>query len=330
MKEDCCIDFVLPWVDDSDSQWQAERRRYKGDDGGFMNANDARYRDWGILKYWFRCVERNASWVRKIHLVTCGHYPSWLNLNHPKLNFVKHEDYIPAKYLPTFSSHPIELNLHRIEGLAEQFVYFNDDIFLLAPVKPTDFFKDGLPRDCGLRVFPVVYDVGLINLNDINIINREFNFKQQFKQNIWKWMNYRYGLQNIRNILFWHYEYFTGAKVLHLANSYRKSTFEEVWQKYGPELDQTCMHKFRSPLDVNQWLMKYWQVVKGDFFPQSTNIGKHYFINDTNQLEHDLRARRVKQVCFSEDDRMTDISQLKQKVINLFQQYYPDKSSFEL
>ena len=117
---------------------------------------------------------------------------------------------------------------------------------------------------------------------------------------------------------------------MHLANSYKKSTFEEVWQKYDTELDQTCMHKFRSPLDVNQWLMKYWQLVKGDFFPRSMNIGKHYYIDDTQQLEHDLRTKRTKQVCFSEDDRMTDISKLKQEVINLFQQYYPDKSSFEL
>lgn len=330
MKGDCCIDFVLPWVDDSDSQWQSERRKYKGEDCGFMNRNETRYRDWGILKYWFRCVEQNAPWVRKIHFITCGHHPDWLNLNHPKLNFVKHADYIPSKYLPTFSSHPIELNLHRIEGLAEQFVYFNDDVFLLAPVKPVDFFKDGLPRDCGIVVIPLVADFGLVNMNDLNIINREFNFEVQFKHNFWKWVNYRYGAKAIRNLLFMHYGNFTGSKVLHVANSFRKTTFEEVWQKYGSELDKTCMHKFRSPLDVNQWLMKYWQVVKGDFFPQSVCIGKHYYFDNTKQLERDLRSKQTKQVCFSEDDKMTDISKLKQEVINLFQQYYPDKSSFEL
>ena len=324
------IDFVLIWVDDSDPQWQAERQKYMVEDGRFMNPNNSRYRDWGLLRYWFRCVEKNAPWVRKIHLVTCGHYPEWLNLNHPKLNFVKHDDYIPAKYLPTFSSHPIELNLHRIDGLAEQFVYFYDDLFVLAPVKPTDFFKNGLPRDCALRVFPVVYDIGLINMNDINIINKEFYFKKQFKKNIWKWLNYRYGLSMIRNIIFWHYEYFTGAKVPHLANAFKKSTFEEVWKKYGNTLDNTCQHKFRSPLDVNQWLIKYWQIVSGEFYPRNLNLGKHYYISNTKQLEKDLKNKRTKLVCLAENDEMTDISQLKQEVINIFQQVYPNKSSFEL
>ena len=329
MKADS-IDFILPWVDNADPLWQTERQNYKDEDDGFMNSNDCRYRDWGILRYWFRCVECNAPWVRKIHFVTCGHHPEWLNLNHPKLNFVKHKDYIPEEYLPTFSSHPIELNLHRINGLAEHFVYFNDDIFLLAPVKPSDFFKKGLPRDCGIRVFPVVYDIGLINMNDINIINKEFNFAKQFKQNFWKWMNYRYGFHVLRNLLFMHYEYFTGSKVLHVANSFKKSTFEEVWQKYGDVLDKTCQHRFRSPLDVNQWLMKYWQVVKGDFYPQSLKIGKHYFIDNIVQLKRELNNKHTKLVCFSEHEGMSDITLLKQEVIRLFQEAYPEKSSFEL
>ena len=122
------IDFVLIWVDDSDIEWQKSKARYKGEELKF-NVNDVRYRDWGTLKYWFRAVEKYAPWVHKIHFVTCGHVPEWLNLNHPKLNFVKHEDYIPAEFLPTFSSHAIELNLHRIKGLANKFVYFNDDTF---------------------------------------------------------------------------------------------------------------------------------------------------------------------------------------------------------
>src|SRR5699024_2272679 len=71
----------------------------------------------------------------------------WLDVNHPKLNIVKHEDFIPEEYLPTFSARPIELNLHRIEGLAEQFVYFNDDMFMLDFLKKDDFFFNGMPCD---------------------------------------------------------------------------------------------------------------------------------------------------------------------------------------
>ena len=55
--------------------------------------------------------------------------------------------YNTEKYLPTFNANTIELNLHRIEGLAEQFVYFNDDMFITDHVKPEDFFRDGHPMD---------------------------------------------------------------------------------------------------------------------------------------------------------------------------------------
>jgi hypothetical protein len=126
------IDFVLTWVDGSDPVWQAERAKY---DTSGITGNNAHYRDWGTLKYWFRSVERFAPWVRKIHFVTCGQVPEWMNTEHPKLNLVNHADYIPAEYLPTFSANPIELNFHRIAGLSEQFVYFNDDTFLSSPVE---------------------------------------------------------------------------------------------------------------------------------------------------------------------------------------------------
>lgn len=123
------IDFVLPWVDGSDSAWIKQRNEYLGIKND--QTQDSRFRDWENLQYWFRGVEKFAPWVNHIYFVTWGHIPSWLNTDHPKLTVVKHEDYIPKQYLPTFSSHPIELNMHRIRGLSEQFVYFNDDTFII-------------------------------------------------------------------------------------------------------------------------------------------------------------------------------------------------------
>ena len=84
------IDFVITWVDGDDPAWKEERAKYDHPEGCISNSNDSQYRDWGILPYWFRSVERYAPWVRRIHFITCGHYPEWLNLDHPKLLFVKH------------------------------------------------------------------------------------------------------------------------------------------------------------------------------------------------------------------------------------------------
>ena len=152
-KKETQIDFVIAWVDGGDPAWQRERDRYgkmgektaveetgeREKSGVACDTRDVRYRDWDCLRFWFRSVEQNAPWVHKIYFVTWGHVPKWLNGNHPKLEIVRHEDYIPGEFLPTFNSHTIELNFHRIPGLSEQFVYFNDDMFLLQQVSPDSF-----------------------------------------------------------------------------------------------------------------------------------------------------------------------------------------------
>ena len=168
-KKETQIDFVIAWVDGGDPAWQRERDRYgkmgektaaeetgeREKSGVAYDTRDVRYRDWDCLRFWFRSVEQNAPWVHKIYFVTWGHVPKWLNGNHPKLEIVRHEDYIPGEFLPTFNSHTIELNFHCIPGLSEQFVYFNDDMFLLQQVSPGQFFRDGKPLDM-LALQPVV------------------------------------------------------------------------------------------------------------------------------------------------------------------------------
>ena len=73
------IDFVMIWVDGNDLEWRKSKAKYNGDEELF-NINDVRYRDWDTLHYWFRCVEKFAPWVRKIHFVTCGHVPQWAGI----------------------------------------------------------------------------------------------------------------------------------------------------------------------------------------------------------------------------------------------------------
>ena len=88
------IDFVIMWVDGADEKWLEEKKMY--DTNVDIEAGgDHRFRDWDNLQYWFRGVEKFAPWVNSVYFITCGHYPEWLNLDHPKLKFVKHSDYIP-------------------------------------------------------------------------------------------------------------------------------------------------------------------------------------------------------------------------------------------
>lgn len=139
------IDFIITWVDGNREEWRALKSKYiesLSTEDKRRNAQ-ARYREMGLLRYWFRGVEKFAPWVNRIHFVTCGQIPTWLNTEHPKIHLVNHTDYMPNEFLPTFNSNAIELGMHRINGLSERFVYFNDDVFLIAPVESTFFFEKG-------------------------------------------------------------------------------------------------------------------------------------------------------------------------------------------
>ena len=94
------IDFVITWVDGNDPDWQKQKMEYSMQPDLSQKQDDRkeRYRDWDLLRYWFRGVERFAPWVRRIHFVTWGHLPSWLNKEHPKLNIVNHKDFICLLY----------------------------------------------------------------------------------------------------------------------------------------------------------------------------------------------------------------------------------------
>ena len=325
------IDFVIIWVDGNDPQWQKSKSLYSGD-GAKHNTNNVRYRDWNILHFWFRSVETYAPWVRKIHFVTCGHVPEWLKLEHPKLHFVKHSDYIDAEYLPTFSSHPIELNIHRIEGLSEKFVYFNDDMFFTAPVKEEDFFENGVPKCCAVLNPPTAnrHGIGTIIMNNLGIIADHFDFKKQFFTHFTKWINPTYGIQNLRTFLLIPWRRYLGFLDLHLPLPLLKSTFEEVWAEEEELLNKVSSHRFRNDADVNQWLMSYWQIAKGEFVPLSPKVGKLFDVNrDIDRITDVIRNRSMKMICINDSEEVEDFDGTQKRLVEAFESVLPEKCSFE-
>ena len=139
------IDVVYTWVDGNDEEWNAARERRLADVSDATmrtraSSGQARFVDRGELRYSMRSVHLLAPWVRRIHLVTAGQVPPWLDVDDPMINLVDHRDLLPADALPTFNSHAIESVVHRIPGLSEHFLYFNDDFFLGRPTRPERFF----------------------------------------------------------------------------------------------------------------------------------------------------------------------------------------------
>lgn len=332
------IDFVLLWVDGSDPAWRRSFLEYLPESKRNNDVGESRYRDWGLLPYWFRGVELFAPWVNKIHFITCGHYPEWLNLDHPKLNLVKHSDYMPSGSLPVFNSNPIELNLHRIESLSEHFVLFNDDFFIIDKVQPNRFFHNDLPCDMG--VLDVVASVSSaekiahILLNNVSLINQKFNKFETLRNHKGKWFNWKYGLGLLRNLALLPWPYFTGFLNPHLPNAYLKSTLREVWDCYGDCLMEASLERFRSVNDISHWLFRYWQLVKGEFHPINVHRTSVYYpINEQtlSEIEDVILHQKKQIVVLNEEDKGISVPfEECQKCIHAaFQQILPQKSSFE-
>ena len=336
--QDVKIDFVLPWVDGNDPEWRKSFLAHLPESGKSDDTREVRYRDWGLLRYWFRGVERFAPWVNKIHFITCGHYPDWLDLNHPKLNFVRHEDYIPSECLPTFNSNSIELSLYRLEALADRFVLFNDDTFLVGKVNPERFFYQGLP--CDIAAFDVVASTSPANkfahtiLNNVSAINQRFRKREVLRRHPMKWFHPLYGVHLFRNIALLPWPYFTGFINPHLPNAYLRSTLMEVWESYGDLLAEACTERFRSVNDYSDWLFRYWQLVKGDFHPINVFASSAYMEITERTLPRIERAilRQEKPILVLNDAELSGhvpFEVYQKRLLAAFQRILPEKSTFE-
>ena len=330
------IDVVILWVDGSDPQWLSQKGEYLPPAAADSNSAN-RYRDWGLLPYWFRAIEKFTPWVRKIHFVTWGHVPEFLNLDAPKLHVVRHDEFIPAEYLPTFSSHAIEMNIHRIPGLAEHFIYHNDDTFLLRPMAREDFFRDGLPCTYSAEVpWTFCGDLGTwahAAANDLGVINAHFskkaairNYGRKFYSRSYRWKD------NLRTFMMHTLfpDHFTGFKNLHAPAAYLKKTFEEVWAAEPKLLDGTCRNRFRAASDVNQWVCLWWQVASGNFAPYVVdNLVEAVTPEKLEQVCAAIEHQSHAMVCVNDPDGDVDFEALAARLRQSFEKILPEKSIYE-
>lgn len=326
------IDFVIPWVDGSDPKWLDQRKRYSKTP---VDDSPCRFRDWDLLPYWFRAVEAYAPWVHRIYFVTWDQVPPWLQTSHPKLHLIDHKDYIPKEYLPTFSSHTIELNFHRIPSLTEHFVYFNDDMFLNAPVKKEDFFRNGLPCDRSVLSTFSPMDVcepyTHAQCNVMGFINQHFRKREVIRRNPLKWFSLKYGKGLLKNIYCYPFKHFSNFENQHIPSSMLKSTYQRVWELAPDLLHNTCLHKFRDIGDVNQYIMGYYNLCTGQFYPRPSNFGKCYGIGRQNQmLYNDILHGIHKTICINDHPYIQDFEREKQTLLSFYKQKLPKKSSFEI
>ena len=223
------IDMVFSWVDGNDPEFRARRAAAIANHVvGEGDGADARIRQIDELKYALRSVHAFAPWVRRIFIATDSPVPEWL-APHPKVTIVRAEDHFSdLSALPVYNSHAVESQLHHIPGLAEHFLYSNDDMFFGRPLAPTMFFSPGGVTkfiEAGTRIGLGVNNPERSGFENAARVNRQL---------LWE----RFG-----KIITRHLE--------HTAAPLRRSVLCELEREFLDDFARTQTSRFRASTDIS-------------------------------------------------------------------------------
>lgn len=310
------IDVVYTWVDSSDPKWQADRGRFDTETANASASNAERFIDRQELKYSLRALELFAPFVRHIYIVTADQHPQWLAKDHPKVTVVSHRDIFPdPSVLPTFNSHSIETCLHRIEGLSENFIYFNDDVFVGQEVEPADFFT--IAGQAKVRLSPSQYiyqgepEEGAIPTdwaayNSLRLVAQDFDIKLD-------------------------------RRVKHVPLVQKKSVLAEIEQRYPDEIARTRAARFRSVTDVAvpSMFAQYYGMASGQAveWPGAKN---EYVYLDTGRADSLDRFQQIlhrppKFYCLNTTRHTeVDLAAQARNLENFFTAAFPDPADWEV
>lgn len=322
------IDLVIDWLDETDQAWQEDKAKYDINVDNELN-DDTRYRDYGTFKYVFRSIEKYATWVNKIYVVTNGQVPEFLDLNNPKIQLIKHEDYIDSNYLPTFNSNVIETNYDKISGLSEQFVLLNDDVYFNSETSADEFFVNGKPTDYGIIKPQITFENFFkVVFNNLIVINKHFTKKEMLANGRGKFSIFKYGMIGFKNnLLSKPWSQITGFYDAHGPASILKSTMKQVKEVEPEVFKRTSEARFRSSDDINQWLFRYWQIASGNFEPRKMTFEKLINLKDIKSNRELFKNKQLKAICVNDvtENFSQDITILQ----DLLEKKFPNKSEFE-
>ncbi len=313
------VDVVYTWVDGNDPVWNRAREQRLADLAGTAAAETAQTRESSgqarfvsrnELRYSMRSIHLFAPWVRRIHLVTAGQVPDWLDVDHPSVNLVDHGVILPEDALPTFNSHAIETSLHRIPDLAEHFVYFNDDFFLGRPIRPEALFSPaGLPA-----TFLAPTTIGLNDLPD----------SPPYLKAAW----------NNRRLLHDAFQRVLTHNLSHVPYPHRRSVLEHLTERFPDALSATSRSPFRSDTDVSTLssLAQHYGLMTGRSY---VGEASRAYVNLSNS-DLDWRLRKTLRrgqdfICLADHhDHALNPVRLNQTLRDFMEAYFPVRAPWEL
>ena len=132
----------------------------------------------------------------------------------------------------------------------------------------------------------------------------------------------------IKNIFLLPWKNILGYYDDHIPVSYKKSIFKEVYELERDLFEKNYSYKFRSIEGRNHWLIRYWQLTRGEFHPRSINAGNSYSMTDYKEIIQDIRNSTHKMICLN-DSEVENFGYVRDVMLKEFNQKYPNKSEFE-
>ncbi|WP_427016851.1 stealth family protein [Pseudarthrobacter sp. P1] len=277
------IDLVFSWVDGSDPAWLAGvKGQMRHVQLGQGDDHEARFRQIEELRYALRSVYLFAPWIRRIFVATDSPRPAWL-AEHPSVTLVRSADFFTdPSVLPTYNSMAVESQLHHIEGLAEHFLYFNDDVFFGRPVSPDMFFSPG-----GItRFVEATTRIGLGGTDP-----KRSGFENAARVN--------------RRLLYERFGRITTRHLAHAPTALRRSVLAEMEREFSEEFTQTAASTFRASTNISVTcsLYHYYALVTGRAVLQE--MAKVKYVDTTKraalrEMEVLLRRRNMDFFCLND------------------------------
>ena len=308
------VDFVFPYVNPNDPEWI---KKYTYSSGEEYNLKDSRFRDFSVLKYLFRSIEKNAPWIRKVYMIVDSEtqVPDFLNASYGKLKIVRHKDIIPKEYLPTFNSNTIEMFVPFINGLSEKFIYGNDDLLFMNKANYSDFFRNGK------IVFNYLYRY---KRNPKAFLNTCYRTWKIIEQNFGKGsLPSKMRKDEQENWLF--------IKQYHGCASPRLlSDCKECYNLFQQDINNSLSRFRQMEKNLNQYIYGYYSVAKEHYERgDELRIGA-YFSKERDMIKLLNRIKECSSVmaCINDTPSMTE-DDIK-AIYKILDYKFPEKSKFEI
>lgn len=294
------MDIVISHINFDDKYWQSEYKKY------FRHFNYNRHKAEIDLKYLLRSIDINMPFIDKVHLILFSESQIYDWINTSKINIVYHKDIIPKEFIPVFNSCTIEMFLHNIPDLDEEFIYFNDDMFITNLKNESDYItKDHSKSIFGF--FPYIDDKKLIT---------DYQYRNDYKM--------------ICKLLDKKYTPFTKQiQGCHIPRMYFKSDYKFVYDNLKDEIHKHIT-KDRQVINNSQYLFMDYLIMNNKNCDTNNCYNSYKYL----KINNNIQFNNLKQYLF--DNTITDIcvnyvdKQYLKDVNNLFNIKFSNKSKFEL